>query len=121
MGLFPNTGRLQTYLSQKGIQEQFGSIRTSKDTSAIINRYYAGYRKSTLIILKDYKMPKQQLNLRVSDLTTHQIKQLIEWWGTSKTETITLIIDRIYKEEHSKWPTKTSAKDNDKQRYSNNE
>jgi hypothetical protein len=41
-------------------------------------------------------MPKQQLNLRVSDLTTHQLKQLMEWWGTSKTETITLIISQAY-------------------------
>lgn len=40
---------------------------------------------------------KQQLNLRVSDLTTHQLKELMELWGTSKTETITLIIDRAYK------------------------
>lgn len=47
-------------------------------------------------------MTKQQLNLRVSDLTTHQLKQLMEWWGTSKTETITLIIDRAYKEAQEK-------------------
>jgi hypothetical protein len=46
-------------------------------------------------------MTKQQLNLRVSDLTTHQLKQLMEWWKTSKTETITLIIDRAYQEEKS--------------------
>lgn len=42
---------------------------------------------------------KQQLNLRVSDLTILQLKQLQEWWGTSQTETITLIIDRSYQEE----------------------
>jgi hypothetical protein len=46
-------------------------------------------------------MTKQQLNLRVSDLTTHQLKQLMEWWKTRKTETITLIIDRAYQEEKS--------------------
>lgn len=47
-------------------------------------------------------MPKQQLNLRVSALTTHQLKQLMEWWGASKTETVTVSIDRIYTEERNK-------------------
>lgn len=39
---------------------------------------------------------KKQLNLRVSDLTISQLQQLMELWKTSKTETITLIIDRAY-------------------------
>ena len=43
-------------------------------------------------------MPKQQLNLRVSDLTLRQIKDLTEWWGVSQTELITLIIDRTHRQ-----------------------
>lgn len=50
----------------------------------------------------DTKMPKQQLNLRVSDLTLHQLKQLMEQWGTSQTETVTVIIDRAYIQERNK-------------------
>lgn len=46
-------------------------------------------------------MPKQQLNLRISDLTARQLDALTDRWGTSKTETITMIIDRMYREEHS--------------------
>ena len=45
---------------------------------------------------------KKQVNIRCSELTSQQLDQLMEWWGTSKTETITLIIDRLYQEELSK-------------------
>ncbi len=39
-------------------------------------------------------MAKKQLNLRVSDLTRQQVGDLRRWWGTSATETITLIVAR---------------------------
>lgn len=42
---------------------------------------------------------KKQLNLRVSALTLLQLQKLQEAWGTSQTETITLIIDRAYQQE----------------------
>ena len=44
-------------------------------------------------------MAKQQLNARVSGLTRRQLDELTVRWGTSKTETLTVIIDRIHKEE----------------------
>lgn len=43
-------------------------------------------------------MPKQQLNLRVSALTLDQIKALTKSWGVSKTELITVLIDRAYQQ-----------------------
>lgn len=43
-------------------------------------------------------MTKAQLNLRVSDLTARQIKDLTEWWGVSKTELITVLIDRAHRQ-----------------------
>ena len=43
---------------------------------------------------------KQQINFRASELTARQLEWLMERWGTSQTETLTVAIDRIYKEEH---------------------
>lgn len=43
-------------------------------------------------------MPKKQLNLRVSALTLDQIKALVKAWGVSKTELITVLIDRAYQQ-----------------------
>lgn len=37
--------------------------------------------------------------MRVSDLTLHQLEELQSRWNTSKTETITMIIDRAYQQE----------------------
>lgn len=45
---------------------------------------------------------KQQLNIRASDLTTQQLKQLSTWWNTSQTETVTLCIDRTFQTEQAK-------------------
>ena len=42
---------------------------------------------------------KQQINFRASDLTTQQLEQLMDRWGTSQTETLTVVIDRIYQQE----------------------
>jgi len=42
---------------------------------------------------------KQQINFRASDLTAHQIESLMSKWGTSQTETLTVVIDRIYQQE----------------------
>jgi len=47
-------------------------------------------------------MSKQTKSYRISDLTRSQLEQLAEAWGTSLTETLTLIIDRAYQEEKSK-------------------
>lgn len=44
-------------------------------------------------------MAKQQLNLRVSTLTLDQIEALVKLWGVSKTELITVLIDRAYQAE----------------------
>lgn len=44
-------------------------------------------------------MAKQQLNARISDLTRRQLDELIERWGTTQTETLTVIIDRMYQQE----------------------
>lgn len=44
---------------------------------------------------------KTQINFRASQLTASQIEQLMGWWGTSQTETITVVVDRIYREEHA--------------------
>lgn len=41
---------------------------------------------------------KKTKSYRLSDLTRQQIEQLAELWGTSLTETITLIVDRAYQE-----------------------
>lgn len=45
---------------------------------------------------------KEQLNLRVSNLTRRQLDQLMAWWGTSQTETVTVIIDRAFLQERNK-------------------
>jgi hypothetical protein len=42
---------------------------------------------------------KEQINFRASVLTTQQLKELASMWGTSQTETITVAIDRIYRQE----------------------
>lgn len=44
-------------------------------------------------------MAKERINLRVSNLTLHQLEELQARWNTSKTETITMIIDRAYQQE----------------------
>lgn len=42
---------------------------------------------------------KQQINFRASALTTKQLEWLMSEWGTSQTETLTVVIDRIYQQE----------------------
>lgn len=44
-------------------------------------------------------MAKTQLNARVSDLTKQQLEELGSRWGTTQTETLTVIIDRMYRQE----------------------
>lgn len=44
-------------------------------------------------------MAKEQLNARVSNLTRRQLDELSERWGTTQTETLTVIIDRMYQQE----------------------
>ncbi len=55
---------------------------------------------------------KQQMNLRVSDLTRQQIGDLRRWWGTSATETITLIVAREWERaRNERGERPTMAKD----------
>ena len=42
---------------------------------------------------------KDQINFRASELTTRQLAELSELWGTSQTETLTVAIDRAYQAE----------------------
>ena len=42
---------------------------------------------------------KQVQYFRLSDLTVRQLNWLIERWGTSKTEALTLLVDRAYRTE----------------------
>ena len=42
---------------------------------------------------------KKQINIRASDLTARQLDHLMRRWGTSQTETLTLVIDRIFRQE----------------------
>lgn len=43
-------------------------------------------------------MTKQTKSYRLSDLTRYQLEELSKLWGTSLTETLTLIVDRAYQE-----------------------
>lgn len=47
-------------------------------------------------------MPKDLTNFRASDLTLRQLKTLSEKWGTNRTETVTIAVDRAYREEQSR-------------------
>lgn len=49
-------------------------------------------------------MPKTLTSIRLSEETQRKISQLLEWWGagTTKTEVITIAIDRLYQEEARK-------------------
>lgn len=49
---------------------------------------------------------KQQINFRASTLTTKQLEWLMSEWGTSQTETLTVVIDRIYDQENVTMKTK---------------
>lgn len=42
---------------------------------------------------------KQQINFRASELTTQQLAQLMQLWGTTQTETLTVVIDRVCQQE----------------------
>ena len=42
---------------------------------------------------------KQQINFRVSDLAAHELDWLMTRWGISQTETITVALDRVYRQE----------------------
>lgn len=44
-------------------------------------------------------MARQQVNFRASDLTLRQLDGLSKWWGTDRTESITVAVDRIYQQE----------------------
>lgn len=42
---------------------------------------------------------KQQINFRASELTIHQLEELASWWGVNQTEAITVVVDRIHRQE----------------------
>lgn len=42
---------------------------------------------------------KQVSSFRLSKLTIRQLDSLAREWGTSKTETLALVVDRVYKTE----------------------
>lgn len=50
---------------------------------------------------------KQQINFRASDLTAQQLDWLMSRWGTSQTETLTVVVDRIYQQEIVNMTTET--------------
>jgi len=54
-----------------------------------------------LYIIQELKV-KRQINIRISGLTINQIEQLISNTGMTKTEIISLAIDRMYREENKK-------------------
>ena len=44
-------------------------------------------------------MTKASTSFRLSDLTLRQLQELSERWGMTKTETISVIVDRAYRQE----------------------
>jgi hypothetical protein len=48
-------------------------------------------------------MPKQLTNFRASILTLDQLDKLAERWGTDRTETVTIAVDRVYRQEESRF------------------
>lgn len=51
---------------------------------------------------------KTQLNIRASRLTIQQLEWLQQQWNTSLTETLTIIVDRAYRQEQN--PTEESLR-----------
>jgi hypothetical protein len=56
---------------------------------------------------------KHQINFRASDLTIRQLEALMRSWGTSQTETLTVVIDRIYQQEIATMTTITATSQQD--------
>jgi hypothetical protein len=54
---------------------------------------------------------KQQINFRASELTARQLDWLMARWGTSQTETLTVVIDRMYQQEIDLSATLAQAQD----------
>jgi len=48
-------------------------------------------------------MTKQQLNVRVADLTTRQLDRLITRMNMTKGEVVMLAVDRMYRESVDEW------------------
>ncbi len=44
---------------------------------------------------------KQVQSFRLSALTVRQLDWLTDRWGTSKTEALTLLVDRVYQQERA--------------------
>jgi Arc/MetJ-type ribon-helix-helix transcriptional regulator len=49
-------------------------------------------------------MPKTLITLRASEETIRKIEELVKWWGagTTKSEVISMAIDRLHREEEPK-------------------
>lgn len=56
---------------------------------------------------------KRQINFRASGLTARQLDVLAERWGTTQSETITIVVDRVYQHEAGKGHNMISYKRND--------
>ena len=52
-------------------------------------------------------MSKIMLSIRASEMTKQQFDWLTAKWGTSQTETLTVIIDRVYQQETNKMRIRT--------------
>ena len=42
---------------------------------------------------------KRLITMRVNDNTERQIEEMARWWGATKTDVITVALDRMYREE----------------------
>lgn len=56
-------------------------------------------------------MPKTLITMRASEETIRKIEELVKWWGagTTKSEVITVAVDRLYREEEAKRSTRKDA------------
>lgn len=54
---------------------------------------------------------KAQLNIRASALTIEQLDWLSQKWSASRTETLTVAIDRIYRQERGTATVTSDGKD----------
>lgn len=56
-------------------------------------------------------MPKTLITLRASEETIRKIEELVKWWGagTTKSEVITIDVDRLHRGEEAKRSSKKDA------------
>lgn len=56
-------------------------------------------------------MPKTLITLRASEETIRKIEELVKWWGpgTTKSEVMTIAIDRLHRADAAKEPRNEKA------------